>query len=36
MAREARRLAPRMAWSVVAEGYLSLAQRLIAERSALV
>ncbi len=36
MAREARRLAPRMAWSVVAEAYLFLAQRLIAERSALV
>lgn len=36
MAREARRLAPRMAWSVVAEAYLFLAQRLIAVPSALV
>lgn len=36
MAAEARRLAPRMAWSVVATQYLTLAQRLIAERSALV
>ncbi|MGV0993097.1 MAG: glycosyltransferase [Mycobacterium sp.] len=36
MAEEARRLAPTMAWSVVANGYLRLAQRLIAERSALV
>ena len=36
MATEARRLAPRMAWSVVAAEYLRLAQRLIAERSALV
>lgn len=36
MATEARRLAPRMAWSVVAEDYLRLAHRLIAERSALV
>lgn len=36
MAAEARRLAPTMAWSVVAARYLSLAQRLITERSALV
>jgi glycosyltransferase involved in cell wall biosynthesis len=36
MADEARRLAPTMAWSVVAAQYLRLAQRLIAERSALV
>ena len=36
MATEARRLAPRMAWSVVAAEYLRLAHRLIAERSALV
>jgi len=36
MAAEARRLAPTMAWSVVAGEYLRLAQRLIAERSALV
>lgn len=36
MADEARRLAPTMAWSVVAGGYLCLARRLIAERSALV
>ena len=36
MADEARRLAPTMAWSVVAKGYLLLAQRLIAQRSALV
>lgn len=36
MAGEARRLAPTMAWSVVAAQYLRLAQRLIAERSALV
>lgn len=34
MAGEARRLAPTMAWSVVAAQYLRLAQRLIAERSA--
>ena len=32
MAAEARRLAPEMAWPVVAGAYLSLAQRLIAER----
>jgi hypothetical protein len=36
MAEEARRLAPTMAWPVVAEQYLRLARRLIAERSALV
>jgi glycosyltransferase involved in cell wall biosynthesis len=36
MAAEARRLAPGMAWSVVATQYLNLAQRLITERSALV
>ena len=36
MATEARRLAPRMAWSVVAGQYLHLAIRLIAQRSALV
>jgi polysaccharide biosynthesis protein PslF len=36
MAAEARRLAPMMAWPVVANAYLVLAQRLLAERSALV
>ena len=36
MAGEARRLAPRMAWPVVAGEYLRLAVRLIAQRSALV
>ncbi len=36
MAAEARRLAPSMAWSVVATQYLNLAKRLIGERSALV
>ncbi len=36
MAGEARRLAPTMAWPVVATRYLLLAQRLIAQRSALV
>ena len=36
MATEARRLAPSMAWSVVAGEYLRLAHRLIAQRSALV
>jgi glycosyltransferase involved in cell wall biosynthesis len=36
MAAEARRLAPSMAWSVVAAQYLSLAKRLLAQRSALV
>ena len=36
MGGEARRLAPAMAWPVVAKGYLRLARRFIAERSALV
>lgn len=36
MAGEARRLAPAMAWTVVGQTYLRLAQRLIAQRSALV
>jgi glycosyltransferase involved in cell wall biosynthesis len=36
MAAEARRLAPAMAWPVVAKEYLHLALRLIAERPALV
>jgi glycosyltransferase involved in cell wall biosynthesis len=36
MAEEARRLAPTMAWPVVARSYLLLSQRLIAQRSALV
>ena len=36
MAGEARRLAPTMAWPVVAKGYLRLARRFLAERSALV
>ncbi len=36
MASEARRLAPDMAWSVVASAYLSLANRLLTERQALV
>lgn len=36
MAAEARRLAPDMAWSVVAAAYVSLANRLLAERRALV
>lgn len=35
MAAEARRLAPEMAWSVVAARYLHLARRLAGERSAL-
>ena len=35
MAAEARRLAPTMAWPVVATAYLALAQRLLAERRAL-
>jgi glycosyltransferase involved in cell wall biosynthesis len=35
MAAEARRLAPTMAWPVVAHAYLALAQRLLAERRAL-
>jgi polysaccharide biosynthesis protein PslF len=34
MAAEARRLAPEMAWPVVGSAYLSLAQRLVAERKA--
>jgi glycosyltransferase involved in cell wall biosynthesis len=36
MAAEARRLAPKMAWPVVANAYLGLAHRLLAERPALV
>jgi glycosyltransferase involved in cell wall biosynthesis len=36
MAAEARRLAPTLAWPVVANAYLGLAQRLLAERPALV
>jgi glycosyltransferase involved in cell wall biosynthesis len=36
MAGEARRLAPEMAWSVVASSYLSLTKRLLTERRALV
>ena len=36
MADEARRLAPSMAWPVVANAYLSLAQRLLAGRAAIV
>ena len=36
MAGEARRLAPDMAWSVVASSYLSLTKRLLTERRALV
>lgn len=36
MAAEARRLAPEMAWPVVARAYLSLADRLIADRGVLV
>lgn len=36
MAAEARRLAPALAWPVVAQQYLHLAQRMIAERPALV
>jgi glycosyltransferase involved in cell wall biosynthesis len=36
MAAEARRLAPSLAWSVVATQYRNLAERLIGERSALV
>jgi glycosyltransferase involved in cell wall biosynthesis len=35
MAEEARRLAPSMAWPVVANAYLSLAQRLLASRAAI-
>jgi polysaccharide biosynthesis protein PslF len=34
MAAEARRLAPEMAWSVVASAYLSLAHRMLAQRRA--
>jgi hypothetical protein len=36
MAAEARRLAPEMAWPVVANAYLRLSSRLLAERQALV
>jgi glycosyltransferase involved in cell wall biosynthesis len=36
MAAEARRLAPTMAWPIVANAYLVLAQRIITDRSALV
>ncbi len=36
MAAEARQIAPAMAWPVVAGAYVSLAQRIITERSALV
>ena len=36
MAAEARRLAPTMAWPVVAKAYVRLAHRLVAERPALV
>jgi glycosyltransferase involved in cell wall biosynthesis len=36
MAAEARRLAPEMAWPVVAEAYLTLAQRLLTQRRQLV
>jgi polysaccharide biosynthesis protein PslF len=36
MAAEARRLAPTMAWPVVAKAYLGLAHRLLTERPALV
>ena len=36
MAAEARRLAPTMAWPVVAKAYVRLADRLVAERPALV
>ena len=36
MAAEARRLAPAMAWPVVANAYLVLAQRILAKRRALV
>ena len=36
MAAEAVRLAPRMAWPIVANAYLDLAHRLLAERPALV
>jgi UDP-N-acetylglucosamine:LPS N-acetylglucosamine transferase len=36
MAAEARRLAPEMAWPVVAKTYLGLAKRLINQRAVLV
>ena len=36
MAAEARRLAPEMAWPVVANAYLGLAKRLLTQRAALV
>jgi len=36
MAAEALRLAPQMAWPIVANAYLDLARRLVGERSALV
>ena len=36
MAAEARRLAPAMAWPVVANAYLALAQRILAKRQAMV
>jgi hypothetical protein len=36
MAAEAARLAPQMAWPVVANAYQVLAHRLLAERPALV
>jgi polysaccharide biosynthesis protein PslF len=36
MAAEARRLAPAMAWPVVASSYVRLARRVLAERPALV
>ncbi len=36
MAAEAARLAPRMAWPIVAAAYLDLAHRLLAERPALI
>jgi hypothetical protein len=36
MAAEARRLAPEMAWPVVASAYLSLADKLLADRRVLV
>ena len=36
MAAEARRLAPSLAWPVVAAAYLELADRLLLERTALV
>jgi hypothetical protein len=35
MATEARGLAPTIAWPVVANAYLGVAQRLVASRSAL-